>query len=413
MMRLFLLFCSFLVVGALSYQLISEDAGYLLVVLGKTSIEMSLWFAIIALLALTFLAWLCITFFRSGFRGVISAKQKVFGYGDEKAQARTVDGLIDFIEENWISAHKKLTRSAGKVKVPLINYLAAARSAYELGDEQDALELLHKAEISNERGGLAVAITQARMQLGNREYEQALASLERASAIRPEHPVVLNLRQQVYVALKDWSALKALLPQLVRHDIGSKEEHHQLELMLYREKLSDCILKNTHLTDDIGLQELNKLWADVPSHIRLEQSLLSTYASQLIAFGEYDTAEKILSHSLEKQWHGQWLDLYGLLLCNDTKKTLANAEQWLKKHEQSPHLLLALGRLCIQNQQWGRAVYFLEKSLSLQTRPDTYAELARVLEHIGETEKSIDCYKQGLLATTTVLSNPAVFSKHN
>ncbi len=411
MMRVFLLFCVFLAVGAGIYRLAEQGTGYILIVWGTTSIETSLWFAILSLLTILFVLWFSISLFRGSFRGVAAAKRKIFGYGDEKAQAKTVDGLIDFIEENWSLARKKLTRSAGKVKAPIINYLAAARSAYELGDEQAALELLHKAETSTDRGGLAVAITQARMQLANKQYEQALATLERASAIRPEHPVVLSLRQQVYVALKDWSALKALLPQLAKNNICSADKHYQLELTLHKEKLNEQIEKNKDLPDADKKALLLQVWTDIPLHLQKEESILSTYVCQLLAFGEYDPAEKLLATALNKQWYGQWIDLYGLLLCTDSKKPLQTAEKWLTKYPQSANLLLALGRLCIQNQQWGRAADFFEKSLALQDRSETYAELARLLDHIGEQEKSVSCYKKGLMTSASILTDNSAYKK--
>lgn len=411
MIRGFLYFVLFLVIGAALYQLVAQGAGYLLIVWGKTSIEMSLWFALLSLIVILFILWFIWSLCRGSLRGVVAAKRKVFGLGDEKAQAKTVDGLIDFIEENWPQALKKLTRSAGKVQAPIINYLAAARSAYELDDEQGALELLHKAEISNQRGGLAVAITQARMQLANKQYEQALATLERATAIRPEHPVVLSLRQQVYVALKDWSALKALLPQLNKNNIGTTAERHQLELNLYRAKLNEQIEKQKTLNASDTKAQLEALWQDIPLHLHRAEAILSLYASQLMALGEHNTAEKLLAPALDKQWHGQWIDLYGLLLCEDCKKSLKTAERWLGNHSDSPNLLLALGRLCIQNQQWGRAVDFFEKSIALQERAETYAELARILDYIGETEKSIYYYKKGLTASVSVLASDGVYRK--
>lgn len=405
MLRGFLLFCFFLVVGASLYQLAAQDAGYILIAWGSKSIEMSLWFALLTLFVLGSSAWFVWQLFNSSVRGALAAKRRVFGYGDQKAQAKTAEGLIDYIEENWALARKKLTRSANKVPVPIINYLAAARSAYELGEEQAALELLHKAETSNHKGGLAVAITQARMQLANKQYEQALATLERASSIKPEHPVVLSLLKQVYVELKDWAALKSLLPQLNKHNIGTSQERHHLEKQLYKAQLEEKIEKNKELDDKEKLINIDYIWNTIPNHLQREESILSLYTSQLMALGEHERAEKLLASALRQQWQGPWLDLYGLLLCKDATTPLKTAEKWLPEHPNSPHLLLALGRLCVQNQQWGRAVDYFEKSLALHPRIETYAELARVLDFIGETEKSQAYYKKGLINASSILVN--------
>jgi HemY protein len=404
MIRGLLFFCTFLIIGSITYQVLEEGgSSYLLIVWNKTSIEMNLWFSLLIIFSITFLMWLVLTTLRGSFNSVIATKQKIFGVGDEKAQAKTVVGLIDFIEENWTLARKKLTQSAGKVKAPTINYLAAARSAYELGDEQGALELLHKAETSTNRGGLAIALTQARMQFCNGQYEQTLATLARASSIRAEHPVVLNLRLQVYTQLKDWNELKKLLPLLSKNNTISADKLLEVELNLYRSQLNEQIKKLNSLPVDEKKAALNKTWAEIPTKIQYTEDVLCLYASQLMALAEHDSAEKCLSSALTKYWFNRWIDLYGLLRCIDKKRPLQAAEKWLPKHADCAQLLLAVGRHCIQNQQWGRAIDFFEQSIKLQPRTDTFAELARLLDYMNEHDRSHAYYKLGLMQNSKVL----------
>ena len=170
----------------------------------------------------------------------------------------------------------------------------------------------------------------------------------------------------------------------------------------------ECIEKQQTLPSSDQLIGLEGIWSEIPNHLQREQSLLSIYVRHLMAWGAQDKAERILASALNRQWYEQWVDLYGLLLCSDMKRPLKTAEKWLSKHADSAHLLLALGRLCVQNQQWGRARDYFQKSLQLQTRPETYAELARLLEHMGETEKSLSFYKQGVLASTQALASTPI-----
>ena len=72
----------------------------------------------------------------------------------------------------------------------------------------------------------------------------------------------------------------------------------------------------------------------------------------------------------------------------DPRRQLALAESLLERHPREPELLLALGRIALRNQLWGKARDYLESSLKLAARPDTCAELARLCEHLGETEHS-------------------------
>jgi HemY protein len=268
--------------GFLVYQ-VQQGSGYVLLVWGDTSIEMSLWFGLAMLVISLVVLWVAYTLIRGGYRGARFAKQKIGGYGAEKTQQQTITGLIEFIEGNWSSAHKKLTRAAKKVPAPIINYLAAARCAYELGNEQEALQLLHSAEKSAPNGGLAVSLTQARMQLSNQQYEQALATLNRAAKINSNHNVVLTLQKQVYVALKDWGALQKLLPKLHQQTIGSVKERYYLEQLLYRELLKETVSKTNTLPKAKKLEALKQRWKNIPQHFQQDEGVLVNYVNELIA----------------------------------------------------------------------------------------------------------------------------------
>jgi len=411
MMRLFLLFCLFLVLGGVVFQQVEKDPGYILVVWGSQSIEMSLWFGLLAIMVFMLLLWLLIALFRGGFRGLRSLKDSLLGYSRHKAQQQTTNGLLHFIEGNWKSAKKQLTRSAEKAPAPVINYLAAARCAYESGDEQEALQLLHKAEKCEDVSELAVCLTQVRMHLANHQYEQASASLERAANIDSDQSVVLHLQQQVYIELKDWEALKKLLPKLHKHDIGSVKERYKVELDLYYESFSEVIQKSKSVGSDEKQTLLKEFYSSVPSHLQQEEKLLSLYAKELISFKQYDAAEHLLANGLRRKWHDVWVYWYGLLNCDDAKKTLKTAEGWLKNQSESPMLLLTLGRLCLQNQQWGRAKDYFETSLEQQSHPETYAELARLQNYLGELQPSHDACRQGLLSSVKALASVAEFEK--
>ena len=111
-----------------------------------------------------------------------------------------------------------------------------------------------------------------------------------------------------------------------------------------------------------------------------------------------------MESSLKKHWHNQWVDLYGQLATSDVKKPLLTAENWLKNRPNNSVLLLTIGRLCLRNEQWGRAKEYFKASLKQQESPDTYAELASLLAHLGELETSTVYYQKGLLMATNRVS---------
>lgn len=403
-------FCIVLVAIAFFIYLIQQENSYFLLVLGDTSIEMNFWFAVGVLLLALFLVWLCVTMINRSAKKVYAVHQKIIGRSEKKAQLKTTQGLIAFIEGDWSLAHKKLVLSARHVSSPIINYLAAARCAYEVGEEQEALKLLYKAEKAPGNNELAISLTQARMQLSNKQYEQALATLSRAEKINPAHKVVLSLQKSVYYALSDWSALKKLLPILHEKNIGTLEERYYLEQTLCQATVKDNIEKNTALSNEQRASLLEGCVNNLPAHFRKDSTILTLYINTLIELNAYDSAAKVLARNINREWNESWVKQYGLLNYSDAQAALVQAESWLKQEKNSAVLHLTLGRLCLQNKQWGRAKDFLLSSVAIKPLAESYAELARLQRYMGDEKDSQQSYQQGLVATTDTLLDVPVFS---
>ncbi|GAB1255661.1 heme biosynthesis HemY N-terminal domain-containing protein [Aurantivibrio plasticivorans] len=396
MKRLFLLIVASLFAGAFLFQKISEGSGYVLIALGNTRVEMSFWVAlalIILLVLLSILVWWLIA--RSW--RIVSLGGKTLGVRSNRwVQQRTAKGIINFIEGNWTLARKHLIRSAPRADYPLINYLAAARSSYELGNTQEAFDLLHKAERSSPDSGLAVALTQARMLLVGQKYEQCLANLERAKKIAPDHPVVLDLLQQTYLRLEDWSALKAIIPELKRYDVMDEHALYDLERKLYLSSLIEVANKAEFQNREAGGARLKKEWDAIPSALKKDVSVIVLYVEKLQLMDMGQEAFRILRHALKQNWHNQLINLVGRVNSADPKKQLLVAEGWLKERPGDAMLMLTLGRLSLLNQQWTQAKEYFESSLKLEKSAETYAELGRLCGHLGEYEQSSNYYQASL-----------------
>ncbi|MCK9583273.1 MAG: heme biosynthesis HemY N-terminal domain-containing protein, partial [Endomicrobiales bacterium] len=106
-----------------------RDAGYLLISYDHWSLETSLWFAIIAVLCGFFGFYFLLRFGSTIHMAIKHIAKKFANRRERLARKNTIIGLVDYISGNWISAEKKLSRTAKFSDMPLINYLAAAASA--------------------------------------------------------------------------------------------------------------------------------------------------------------------------------------------------------------------------------------------------------------------------------------------
>ncbi|MCW8195482.1 hypothetical protein F6455_11850 [Proteobacteria bacterium 005FR1] len=400
MKGLFFLICLSLIAGAIVFQQTSDGSGYILISLANTSIEMSFWTGVFLLVAGLIAIWLVMRVIVGIFHLLTGGASRVMSVSSKTVQKRTARGLVEFIEGNWKQARDHLTRSASKAEYPLINYLAAARSSYELGDEEEAFDLLYKAEQVSPDSGLAIALTQARMLLSDRKYEQCMANLERARKIAPKHPVVLDLLKETYIQLADWRALQNLLPELRRNKILQEGELEQLEYRIHEALLIKAGNQGKLQTLEEGIASIDREWQAAPADLRKKSSLYSVYIDQLLKIGAESSVESHLRKELKRNWNEHLVAVYGRVRGSDVRKQLLVAEHWQQERPGNAVLLLTLGRLCLRNEEWSRARDYLESSLKLRKDPETYAELARLLAHLGEHETSTHYYQQGLLMTT-------------
>ena len=396
-MKKLIVFVILLIVLTLwGFGIILPDAGYVLVILGQKTVETSLWFACFAFLAIAFIGWLAARFVHVSW-SLAQRLTDFFVFGStERASKRAASGLIDFLSGDWLQARKKLLRTATKVESPLVNYLAAARASYELGDQEEAVKILSDAQKKYATFAVPIGVAQAKMEMGSGRYEQAKTILLSLQQKAPKNPLVINGLRELYEARQDWVALSDIFPLAKKYKVCSVADTMMMEssVMLGQLKLASDAAHMLAITD--RLQVLRKAWARVPAYQQRVPRVVAAYARTLIDNLQDQEAELMLRKTLGKTWDDSLIDLYGLLRATDIAEAIRTAETWLKYYPQSANLLRALGRLNLRNQLWGLARDYFQRSLAVQPNPETYAELARLLSSLGDTQKSLEVYQAAL-----------------
>src|SRR5690606_37514453 len=145
--------------------------------------------------------------------------------------------MVDYLTGDWLEARKKLVRTLDKVEYPLANYIAAARSSFEMGDEAESDNILDKA-LTLANSELPVALTRARLHVQAGRYEEAIAILKPIDIKMPRQAAVLDLMHHIYIAQKNWRALDALFPVMRKAKVLSNAEFDALEVFLATEKMN-------------------------------------------------------------------------------------------------------------------------------------------------------------------------------
>lgn len=402
MKRLLLTALGVLLGSSLLVLAVRQDPGYVLIAYGNYQLETSVWVGLLVFLLLVFLGYILVALLRR----TLSSRHHVGNWlGNrryQKSLRQTNQGLIAYIEGNWVRARRLLVRAAPTSETPLLNYLMAARANEALGDQKQAMDMLAKAETTTRGAGIAVELTQADLQLKSGQLEACLATLNRARRNADKHPYVLKLLSEVYTGLGDWQALLELMPALRRHHVLPERDIAALEQRAVGEQLDQ-------LAGRADLEGLRTFWDQLPRNLSRDDQVITAYAQRLYLLRDYSGVEQLARKHLSKHWLPTLIDLYGRCPGDDAGKQLLWAEKWLQERNRDPVLLRALGRLAMRAHLWGKAREYLLSSLQLEEHPETCAELGRLMAQLGEHEKSSEFFQRGLLVSTqhvTALPSP-------
>ena len=379
-----------LVVGAIGGSWLKNLPGFVIIAYEKTSYEMRLWVAVALILMLLTVLLMFGIFFRSIISGANRVKGWQGGRHWRKARKKTIKGMLAFVEGRWTQSEKTMISAAKNSDTKLINYLIAAQAAQHQNaqDRRDNyLRLAHKAE---PEAKVAIGLTQAQLQLDNCQFEQALATLNDLKMKHANHPYILKLLCITYQKLQDWRAIIGMLPALKKQHVFSSEELHQIELDSAQGILGYEAKKGE-------LESLKHAWLSLPANSRKIKENILYYSEILIEFEQMDEAEKLIKPLVKKNPDMDVISLYGKIKSSGGSKQFSFLENWLNNNSQAPNsIYLALGNIAFDLELWGKARFYLERSLRVQPSAEAYFMMAKTLQQLEDEEHAAECYRQGL-----------------
>lgn len=390
-MRMLMLVWLFLMAGGLGALLVRKDSGYALLSWDVWTVEMSL--ATLVLVALLLFASVYLLTRATARIFEIPSRLQDWQHRHQtrRAQQSLTRGQLQLAEGEWEKSERSLVQYAEQSDTPLLNYLVAAKAAQSQGahDRRDAyIRLAHKHVPSAD---VAVGLTQAELQLADEQLELALATLIHLRGIAPRHRHVLKLIARLYERLGEWKQLLELLPTLRKQKVLDNEQLSQLEIKAHKALLDQAAAAGS----------LDRAWSQMPKALQQNPQLLLNYATHLHEINRDPVAEPLLRQSIKKSWDQQLVLLYGLLNGEDPKQQLNCAEALLEQQPHNPVLLLTLGRLSLRDKLWGKAKSYLEASISASGPVEACQELGHLLETMGEPDKALAVYREGINKTAT------------
>lgn len=383
--------------------LVSDDEQNYIKIMGRDGSEFAFNPAILIILFILAFAFLYVTL--RLIIGLVTAPRRSKAAWRSRRQRKAREGLqrglLQLAEGEWAKAERTLQRSAKHSDIPMLHHLGAARAAQlqQASERRDGY--LSLANSCMPKSAQTVRITQAELQIAQGQFEEALATLQRVREDRPKHPYVLRMLAQVYREVGDWDALAALQPKLKRYNALTHTELTSLEHELAAERLQlgKSSIKPLSVASDGDT--IRQRWRALSNKQRQDLELRQIYVRELLAMGDETQAAAAIADGLKQHWDEELLLAYSRLTSEDVAAQLKQVEKWLKQHQKDPVLLLVAGRLCQRHELWGKARSYLEASVALQPRRDTYEELARLYLQLGETGLAQQAYQEALAQQPT------------
>ena len=394
MKRALLIFLLLVLLCAFAYVVLRGiNPGYVLIYVGGYSFETTVMALVLAVLAvfvlIKLLFWLLRTLNPMRLRNT-----RLFSrfFIQQDPLAASQQGMQELLLGNWQQAYRLLVENAEKVENSGCNYLAASLAAFQRGDRTGWSFCLDRAE--KKSGYFAVGVRSLRALLESRsgESQQALNLLQDLQRNLPNQPFVLQQLAEIYRVTGDWNSLEQLLPDMERRHVLAPAALLVLQDEVYQHQLQQA--------GSEGEPSLQICWQQMPKALRAHAHIMGAYIQQLMQVGQDAEAAAMLTSFLKKNWSDEIVALVGEINSGKPQQQLALLENCLRQHPENPVLLTTLGRVSVRNQLWRKARDYFEKALQLASSPQLKAqictELAKLLEQLGEREKSLQYYQQAV-----------------
>ena len=268
--------------------------------------------------------------------------------------------------------------------------LAGWRAAHALRDADRSAEWAGRVRNFDSAGLRAARLmTEAEFALEDRRFEDARDALQQLAASEGRHIAALRLGMRAEQGLGNWREVARLVRQLEKHKALTAEQAAPIRSRAVREALRS-------LRDDpVGLM---RYWRELDDADRAEASLALETARALMAAGDCREAQRVIEDALDERWDASLVLAYGECgrpgePAGDVLGRIAQAEKWLQRLPRDGALLLTLGRLCRQQQLWGKARSYLEAALAIAPSRAAHVELAQLLDQLEESALAIRHYR--------------------
>lgn len=384
----FLLWLLGLFALAVAVTLAAHNPGYVVIFYPPYKIPMSLTLFVLLLLALLVFSHLALQLVSAALRLPSYVRRFRAERAQAKGQTAMMEGLNAYFEGRYAVAEKAAVRAMELGEQSGINPIIAARAAHELREFDKRDTYLAAAEGKTIGESTMRLMAQTKFNLDQHQPQSALNSLKelRAAGVK-SHVGALHLELRAQQQAHNWDAVLDIVSQLEKRNAIDTITATQMCQQAWLEKIR---------APGLDAAALQTLWKAMPGEFRRRARIAATAARAFMQLGDCASARQLLAESLEAQWDSELVTLYGDCPCSDAVAQIEQAERWLQQHTHEAALLLALGKLCLHQQLWGKSQSYLEASISVSPSRAAYTALGQLMEKLHKPDEAFRHYQQAM-----------------
>lgn len=298
---------------------------------------------ILGILIVSLLAW-------RTFAAVLDLPKQAAAYRRKQRETRSIGFLSEAIEDIFAGRFSRALKSAEAATandtLAETAALLAARSAHRMNQFELRDQWLSKIQSPEKRQAKLVAT--ADMQMDAHDAEGALATIEQLQKGGSRQLLVQRIALKANQQLKNWSEVLKLT-----HSLSKREALHPVVAHKYiQEAIAKLVQEKS--TDH---EALLRIWKTLPKENRKAPRIALVMAQGLLSVSQYDIARGLVEESIDAQWDEVLIDIYPKCVApGSSNLSLAQKlESWMTKYPGEPALSLALARICLDQQLWGKA----------------------------------------------------------
>jgi len=368
------------VVVAVAVTLMAQgNASKVLIFFGQYRIDMSLNFAVVAILLLFLVLYVMMRAWRASSQ--LPGKFKEYWTNRKQnalLQANT-QGLIALITGDEQGAQKALNQASKTGIETDLSYLIRAMSAIQADRYDVAEEILNQEKAKVGEHSHALVVLRGKVALSKQDFSGALSMLEAMDPLAAKLPQVQRLRMLALMGLARWQDALVQYRACVAVSALTNGEKNEALMRIY------AGLGESAGQDASKMKEV--LSSAKPAELE-NVGVLRTLATGLQRSGLVTAARTLLEMALNQNYNKDLLPIYHQVAVLEPREALPNVERLLAQQPADLRLLELAADVCEREQLWGKAISRFEAVYAKQPSAHVAGKLERLYEAANQGERA-------------------------